>query len=357
MLILTKKREFLNTYAREMYRSNRYDYPISSLNIFIPEKIATTKIKDFILDSFRESDIVYCNNKGQYLQVLLPFTPENHLDIIIDRIDKKYEKIKKVKITQKIICTKVELAEDIDEAMNSLIHALEKADKKADATNTMEIRLERIFSKLTSIIKEKKLHPTFMNYYCGIKVNYRAVFIKAENDLYTFKTDKMQLSAINKSSSTIIEISKYGYSLSAELDYINLETNTIRLKNLRVLAYSYIYPSSLTVELKKPLHAQLTSMGSHAKISISSISFNEVHGFGDISELVIGNNTIHLLFQKENRKYTLLVEFLHSKFDGKTQRFILKIIDDSQKGVDFFQDLVTKRSRECIQELKQLIAD
>ncbi len=71
---------------------------------------------------------------------------------------------------------------------------------------------------------------------------------------------------------------------------------------------------------------------------------------------MVDNNTLRLSIDKNNQKYTLLVKFVYSKFNGKTQNFILHIMDDSQKSLELFQDIVTKRSRECIQELKYLIA-
>jgi len=127
--ILTSKSEYLNSYSREIYRSNRYDYPISSLNIFIPENIATKKIENFIIDSFRGSDIVYCNYSSQYIQVLLPFTPQEHLDIIIDRMNKRYEEIKQVGVKRNLICEKIELIKNADDIEEVLV-VLEKADEK-----------------------------------------------------------------------------------------------------------------------------------------------------------------------------------------------------------------------------------
>lgn len=349
--ILTNKSEYLNSYSREIYRSNRYDYPVSSLNIFIPENIKTKKIENFIIDSFRGSDIVYCNYSSQYIQVLLPFTPQEHLDIIIDRMNKRYEEIKQAGVKRELICEKVEPIKNTDDIQDALA-VLEKADDNAN----VEIQFNKILKKLLSIVKDNRNELNFINYYCGVKVNYKAILIEAKNGLYTFETDSLQLAAINESSKTTIQIKKYGYDISAKIDHMDFTKNRVTLKDLYVKHHNTIYPAALTVKLKEPLEAQLISLGSDADIEVSEVSFNEIHGYGDISKLVIDNNTLRLSVQKYNKKHTLLVKFIHSRFDGDTQRFILRIIDDPKNSMELFQSLVAKRSRECIKELKRLIA-
>ncbi|NOR58323.1 MAG: hypothetical protein GQ474_07355 [Sulfurimonas sp.] len=349
--ILTNKSDYLNSYSREVYRSNRYDYPISSLNIFIPENIATKKIENFIIDSFRGSDIVYCNYTSQYIQVLLPFTPEEHLDIIIDRMNKKYDAIKQAGVKRDLICETVKPIKNTDDIEEALT-VLEKADENAN----VEIKFNKILKKLLSIAKEDRKELNFINYYCGIKVNYKATLVQAKNGLYTFETDPLQLAAINESSKTTIQIKKYGYDISAKINNIDFKTNRVTLEDLYVKHHNEIYPTSLTVKLKEPLEAQLVSLGSNADIEVSEVSFNEIHGYGDISKLVIDNNTLRLSIKKYNNKHTLLVKFIHSRFDGETQRFTLRVIDDSKSSMELFQSLVAKRSRECIKELKRLIA-
>ncbi|WP_294965508.1 hypothetical protein [Sulfurimonas sp.] len=349
--ILTNKQDFLNSYSREIYTSNRYNYPISSLTVFIPENITTKKIKIFIIDSFRGSDIVYCNHSKQYIQVLLPFTPQEHLDIIIDRMTKEYDSIKQITINRELIFEKVDLSKNTDEII-SVISTLEKADENAN----IGIKFNQILKKILTIVSNESINLNFINYYCGMKISNKAILVNVDDGLYTFSTDSLQIAAINNSSSTIIQIKKYGYSISAKIHNIDYVSNKITLKDLFVMQYNNIYPASLTVELKKPLNAKLISLGSDADIKISAISFNEIHGYGDISNLMIDNNTLRILIQKDSKKYTLLVKFIHSRFDGETQRFILSNLDNSNKSIYLFQDLVTQRSRECIQELKQFIA-
>ncbi len=354
--ILENKQDFLNTYSRELYRANRYNYPISSLNIIIPEKITTQRIQKFIVDSFRESDIVYCNNSSQSLQVLLPYTPQEHLDIIIDRIKKTYNDIKRDDVDCQLKCEIIALTKNTDDDINSIIYALESAEHFRNSNDDMTAHFNTISKKLLTIIKKGNCEINFINHYCGMKVNYKASFVNAENGLYTFETDAMQLAAINNNAQTLIEIKKYGFHISADIANIDFILNRVTLKNLVVMQYNNIHLSSLTVELKEQLSAQLVSLRSKADIKLSAVSFNEIHGYGDISQLAIDNNTLRLLINKDEQQYTLLVKFIYSKFNGETQNFTLRVMDTSQKSIELFQGIVTKRSRECIQELRHLCA-
>ena len=350
--ILTSKHDFLNSYFKEIYRSNRYDYSISSLNIVVPKNISSKIIIKIIRDSFRDSDIVYYNQKSHYMRVLLPYTPQEHLDIIIDRVNKIFNSNNEVNANEQLICTKIKLIKDSDTNINSIFSSIEQADENA----TLKTHFEKIFNKLLTIIENKDTTLSFVNYYCGMKVNYKASFIKSHDGLYTFETNSMQLAAIYKNSSTIIQIKKYGYDISAKIETVDYITNTITLKDLCIMTYNNIYPTSLTVELKSPLNAKLISLGGMADIKVSAISFNEIYACGDISALAINENTMRFSITKDNTKHSLRVKFISSEFDGERQNFTLRIIDDSQTSIDLFQSLVTQRSRECIQELRRLTA-
>lgn len=349
--ILTNKQDFLDSCSRETHRSSRYNYPISSLTIFIPEDMATKKIEKFITDSFRGSDIIYCNYPKQYIQVLLPFTPQDHLDLIIDRVVKEYNSIKPIGIKHELICDKVNLNIKSDD-IEPVISVLEKADANAN----VQIKFIQILRKLLTIMKNNSSDLNFINYYCGMKIHYKATLVNAKDGLYTFKTDAIQLAAIMDNSQAIIQVKRYGYEISAKVHHIDFTSNTVTLKDLFVVQHSKIYPASLAVELKETLNATLMSLSSDVNIKISAISFNEIYAYGDISNLLIDNNTLRLLIHKGNQKHTLRVRFIHSTFDGDTQKFILRNTEKSQKSIELFQDLVTQRSRECIHELKQLIA-
>ena len=354
--ILTNKQSYLDTYSREIYRANRYDYPISSINIVIPEKISAKKIKELIVNSFRESDVVYCNAEKRNLQVLLPFTPFDHLDIIIERMSQKYSAMKNGKVNNELQCEKIPLSRDADKDIFTILNTIENAENFESEEEMLEAKFQAISRKLLHVIAQGDAEISLMNYYSGIKVNYKATLVKVNHDLYTFKTDSMQLAAINESSQTVIEIKKYGYGLYANVESINFSLNQITLKKLVVMQYNNIYPSSLTVDLKEVLDAKLVSLGSTCNINVTSVSFSEIHGYGDISSLVIDNNTLRLLIKKDEQEFTVLVKFIFSKFNGETQEFTLKILDDSQKSMDLLQKLVAERSRECIQELKRLIS-
>ena len=353
--LLKSKHDFLTAYSRELYKANRYNYPLSSLNIIVPEKISNQKIKKFIIDSFRESDIVYYSNSSRYIQVLLPYTPTEHLDIIINRLTKTYNSIKKIDANE-LLCEIVNLTQDRANDINTLICALDKAEYMTKDNYDTGRSFNAISNKLLNILEKENIELNFINNYCGLKVNYKAILISKHKSYYTFETDPMQLAAIKNSSETLIEIKKYGFHVNASLESIDFVLNRVVLTNLTVMPYNNIFPSTLTIELKETLNAQLISLGSNANIQLSAISFNEIHGHGDISQLVIDNNTLRLLIHKDLDKHTLLVKFIYSKFDGKSQNFILRIMDDSEKSLKIFKTIVTKRSRECIQELKQSIA-
>ncbi|MFT5662561.1 MAG: hypothetical protein ACI9TV_003218 [Sulfurimonas sp.] len=353
--ILENKHDFINAYSRELYRATRYNYPVSSLNIIIPEKITSQKIKDFIIDSFRESDIVYCNDSSQSLQVLLPYTPEAHLDIIIDRMIKSYEDIKKVDVTSQLKCEIISLTKN-DDDIYSIIYAIESAENLTAANDATTAYFHTISKKLLTIVEQGNCEVNLVNHYCGMKVNYKATLVNAKEGLYTFETDAMQLAAMNNNEQTLIEIKKYGFHMSADVENIDFILNRVTLTNLVVMQYNSIHAASLTVELKEQLSAQLVSLDSKADINLSAVSFNEIYGCGDISQLAIDNNTLRLLINKDEQQYTLLVKFIYSKFNGQTQKFTLRIMDTSEKSMELFKSIVTKRSRECIQELKHLCA-
>ena len=76
------------------------------------------------------------------------------------------------------------------------------------------------------------------------------------------------------------------------------------MTKLVVMTGNNINRKSLTVELKEQLSAQLISLGSQADIKLSAVSFNEIYGSGDISQLVIENNTLRLLICKKDIQYT-----------------------------------------------------
>lgn len=354
--ILESKHDFLDSYSREVNKANRHQYPISSLNVIIPEKISNHKMKDFLIDSFRESDIVYSNHSSKYMQVLLPYTPQEHLDIIISRINTIYNSMKHSNVSGTLQCEKLTITKDSSNDINTLISVLDKADNLANENYNIRTPFSNISGKLLNIVRKKSTELNFINNYCGLKVNYKAILVNIYNDKYIFETDPMQLAAIKNTSETLVEIKKYGFHISASIENIDFILNRVTLVNLVVMPYNNIYPSTLTVTLKEDLSAKLISLGSNATIKLSAVSFNEIHGHGDISQLVIDNNTLRLVIYKKNQEHTLLVKFVYSKFNGKTQDFILKIMDESEKSLELFQSIVTTRSRECIQELKQFIA-
>ena len=354
--ILNSKHDFFDAYSREVNKAKRHQYPISSLNIVLPEKMSNNKNKIFIIDSFREADIVYYNHSSKYLQVLLPYTPQEHLDIIISRINTIYNSMKYLNMSGRLQCEKLTITKDSSNDINTLISVLDKADNLANEDYNIRTPFSNISGKLLNIVRKKSTQLNFINNYCGLKVNYKAILVNIYNDKYIFETDPMQLAAMKNSAETLVEIKKYGFHISAAIENIDFVLNRVTLKNLLVMTYNNIYPSALTVGLKEPLPAVLISLGSTASIELSAVSFNEIHGHGDISNLVIDNNTLRLVIRKNKQEYTLLVKFVYSKFNGTTQDFILTIMDDSEKSLELFQSIVTKRSRECIQELKQFIA-
>jgi RNA-binding protein YhbY len=354
--ILDNKNDFLNAYSRERYRATRHNYPIASLSIIIPEKITSKKIKKFIVDSFRESDILYCDYSNQSLQVLLPYTPQEHLDSVINRIIKSYDNIKSDYITNQLKFKKVVLTKNTDDDINSIIDTLEHAEHFTHGNDDVRLQFNSISKKLLTIIKKGSCDLNFINYYSGMKLNYKTTLVSIDKGSYTFETDPMQLAAITNTNQTLIEIKKYGFHINATIENVDFVLNRVTLTKLVVMTYNNINRKSLTVELKEQLSARLISVGSQANIQLSAISFNEIYGSGDISQLVINNNTLRLLICKENIQYTLLVKFIYSKFNGRTQTFTLHIMDTSEKSIELFQDLVTTRSRECIKELKYLCA-
>lgn len=354
--LLKDKHEFLIAYSRELYKAKRYGYPIVSLNIILPEKISEKKMKQFIIDSFRESDIVYYNCPSRYIQVLLPYTPQDNLYIIIDRITKIYDLFKSNTLKNQLKCEIVKLTKESDNDISKILCVFDKSEALVYKNYKVETLFNTISKKIMKILEVENTEINFINNYAGLKVNYKATLVGKVNGAYTFETDPMQLAAIKNSSETLIEIKKYGFHISAIVENVDFVLNRVTLSSLNVMDYNTIYPSSLTVELKESLSAELISLGSNAKIELSAVSFNEIHGYGNISNLAIDNNTLRLQIFKNEQIHTVLVRFVYSKFNGTTQNFILKIIDNSEKSLELFQNIVTKRSRECIQELKKSIA-
>ena len=300
--ILNSKHDFLDAYSRELYKARRNQYPISSLNIIIPEKISKQKIKKFIIDSFRESDIIYYSPTSKYIQVLLPYTPQEHLDIIIKRLIEVYEVMKQGNTSSKIKCEKISLLQDSNNDINILISALDRAESLAHKDYSIKTPFNSISDKLLNVIKKESTELNFINNYCGLKVNYKATLVSTNDETYIFETDPMQLAAIKNTSETLVEIKKYGFHISASIENIDFILNRVTLVNLVVMPYNNIYPSTLTVALKEDLSAKLISLGSNATIKLSAVSFNEIHGHGDISQLVIDNNTLRLVIYKKNQE-------------------------------------------------------
>lgn len=334
--IYNNKKLFMITSAKEKIISDKYGYPISVIRVYIPNNMNTNTLHEFICNFFRESDIIYANERKKYFTITLPYTHRKYLPPLTKRLNETFRKIYP--------------NETLKYKVSSHRNKTQSASPKIAPYSFINI-----LQKFIHTIKREMHSTNFINYYCGLKIIHDAKLVSLNNDIFTFKLDPLQLIAINYTKSIEMKLEHSTYSISASIVNINFIKNELQLKNLYVVEYCNITSKSLTIEYKNNLKSQLVCENNETiNFNITSLSVDKI--YGSTQGLLINMDKVYSLqIDSLNSLQTLKVKPIYKIEESNTdsrEHYLFKIVHQKEKEYNILQDCISTRSRECILELQ-----